>query len=131
MSFPDEVPRLSPNFRHFEDDFLLLSPGSSYDYIVTQFFIDTAKNIISTLEQIHNLLKPGGTWINLGPLLWRGGAQASLELSLDEIISLSEMSGFSVDYESRRTIDCEYTADSSAMMKWVYRAELWVATKKA
>lgn len=131
VSFPDELPRLSETFLHIEDDFLQLGPSNSYNYIVTQFFIDTSTNIISTLEQIHNLLKPGGTWINLGPLLWRGGAQAALELSLEEVLRLAEMVGFTMDVESRRTIDCEYTADSRAMMRWIYEAELWVAKKDA
>ena len=129
VSFPDELPRLSDTFRHIEDDFLQLDHGDSYDYIVTQFFIDTSTNIIATLEQIYNLLRPGGTWINLGPLLWRGGAQAALELSLDEVIALAETIGFILDPASRLTVDCEYTADSTAMMRWIYKAERWVATK--
>ena len=33
------------------------------------------------------------------------------------------------DKTSRRTMDCEYTADSRAMMQWIYKAEFWVARK--
>ena len=117
---------------------------------MTLFFIDTSTNIINTVEHIHTLLRPGGTWINLGPLLWSSGAQAHLELSLEEVLDLVHKTGFDVhgpdtgtnvrdstagpdsdaDVRRRRTVVCEYTADPSAMMQWLYHAEFWVATKR-
>ncbi|KAL5483099.1 hypothetical protein ACEPAI_8328 [Sanghuangporus weigelae] len=149
LTFPDVLPRLSSRFHHIPGDFLRLKPVTKselFDVVVTQFFIDTSYNIISTLSQIHSLLKPGGTWINLGPLLWRSGAQAALELSLDELLLLAEKIGFDFmeledegDGDDRsggktksktRTIQCEYTADKEAMMRWVYKAEFWLAKKR-
>lgn len=130
VKFPDDLPRLSNTFHLLDGDFLKIDRPEIYDYVITQFFIDTSLNVISTLEQIHRLLKPGGEWINLGPLLWTGGSQAALELSLEEVLSLAGMLGFEVDPRSRKTIDCEYTADREAMMKWIYRAEFWVAKKR-
>ncbi len=140
VAFPDVLPRLSETFHVLADDFLRLrqpkrssqdgTTKSGYDVIVTLFFVDTSLNIIATLEQIHRLLRPGGRWINLGPLLWAGGFQPSLELSLDEVLRLVDVVGFDVDQETRRTIDCEYTADSAAMMRWIYEAEFWVARKR-
>ncbi|KAI0079841.1 N2227-domain-containing protein [Panus rudis PR-1116 ss-1] len=155
VNFPDIVPRESDRFQLIEGDFLSHQPkGEKYDFVITLFFIDTSLNIISTLERIYDLLKPGGTWINLGPLLWTSGGSAKLELSLDEVLSLSEMLGFRIfghpgrdtrpagaarrDAEDlsnsgytrrRRTIESEYTANRLAMMKWLYQAEFWVATK--
>ncbi|KAK3703310.1 hypothetical protein LTR37_014522 [Vermiconidia calcicola] len=41
-----------------------------YDAVATCFFIDTAPNVIRYIETIKHCLKPGGIWINLGPLLW-------------------------------------------------------------
>jgi carnosine N-methyltransferase len=41
-----------------------------YDVIATIFFLDTAKNPISYIETVVNCLKPGGIWMNLGPLKW-------------------------------------------------------------
>jgi carnosine N-methyltransferase len=38
--------------------------------VVTCFFIDCANNIIEFIETIFRILKPGGSWINLGPLLY-------------------------------------------------------------
>lgn len=43
---------------------------SHFHAVVTCFFIDTAPNVISYVETIKHCLKPGGVWINVGPLLW-------------------------------------------------------------
>ena len=42
----------------------------SQDVVVTCFFLDTARNVLDYIELIHQILKPGGHWINLGPLLY-------------------------------------------------------------
>ncbi|KAG8815802.1 hypothetical protein FRC19_000790 [Serendipita sp. 401] len=137
IEIPDVLPRRQPNWTILETDFLGLSPPSSpfsdqqpfvgYDFIVTLYFIDTASNIITYLKHIHYLLKPGGKWINLGPLLY---SNAVLELSLEEVLRLADMTGFDVESSSRLTVPSEYTADREAMMKWVYQAEFWVATRR-
>ncbi|KAJ7133682.1 N2227-like protein-domain-containing protein [Mycena crocata] len=143
ISFPDAVPRSSARFKLVEQDFLTLQPPTppssvlapipGYDYIVTLFFIDTSLNILTTLEHIYHLLRPGGTWINLGPLLWTSGAQAKFELSLEEVLCAAEEIGFIIepqdDGQQSRTVECEYTGDAQAMMRWIYRAEFWVARK--
>ncbi|KIO25075.1 hypothetical protein M407DRAFT_76185, partial [Tulasnella calospora MUT 4182] len=95
IRFPDVVPQPSPNFRLLDADFYSLTQGG-YGFIVTMFFIDTAVNIVQCLEQIHDLLAPGGTWINLGPLLWTSGGVARMELSLEEVLKLAELVGFEV-----------------------------------
>lgn len=153
VSFPDVVPRFTSNLELIEGDFLKLpvpprgpagqppaaasnatAPG--YDFIVTLFFIDTSINVFSTIEKIYHLLRPGGIWINLGPLLWPGGAQAKVELSLEEVVQVVKEIGFVVyqgggpdDVRAPKTVKCEYTSDKNAMMHWIYYAEFWVATK--
>lgn len=156
LSFPDVIPRFTPNFHLVEQDFLTLpipstacaskpaltwsadqlpTPSSEgYDFIVTLFFIDTSLDVFSTMRHIYQLLRPGGSWINLGPLLWTGGAQAKVELSLDEVLLAAEKIGFVLQKEtagitSRKTVECEYTSDPNAMMRWIYKAEFWVARK--
>lgn len=154
VAFPDAVPRFTSNFELIEGDFLKqtaplrdpsdqpVSPAQAprargYDFIITLFFIDTSVNVFATIEKIHQLLRPGGVWINLGPLLWPGGAHAKVELSLEEVMSVVEEVGFLVhrtsdpnDVRAPRTVECEYTGDKSAMMRWTYCAEFWVATKQ-
>ncbi|MCJ1387385.1 hypothetical protein MMC18_000228 [Xylographa bjoerkii] len=55
-------------------DFVVLYGDEKYhknfDAVVTVFFVDTAPNVLRYIEVIHNCLKDGGYWINLGPLLW-------------------------------------------------------------
>lgn len=146
ISFPDAVPRLGRNLHLIEGDFLAHGSDHEYDFVVTLFFIDTSLNIISTLQHIHKLLKPGGTWVNLGPLLWTSGGRTQLELSLDEVLELAGRIGLLIEGEEgqsdrgdravivenmkRRTIECEYTANRLAMMRWLYQAEFWVGTKE-
>lgn len=55
-------------------DFLCLYGNEDYDEtfdaVSTVFFLDTAPNPIRYIETIRSCLRPGGIWINLGPLLW-------------------------------------------------------------
>ena len=78
------------------------------------------------MEHIYRLLKPGGAWINLVPLLWTGGAQTKLELSLEEVFAAAHLISF-LDNTSteKRTVECEYAGDMFAMMRWIYKAEFW------
>ncbi|KAL4814375.1 N2227-like protein-domain-containing protein [Aspergillus spinulosporus] len=103
VSFPDIIPRPSskPSVVMIEGDFTTVfqeSDSSTFDIIVTLFFIDTARNLVNYLETIHRLLKPGGRWINLGPLLY--GTGPWLQLSLDEIVKLSEALGFEFEVDA-------------------------------
>jgi hypothetical protein len=41
-----------------------------WDCIVTCFFLDTAHNVMEYLECISKILKKGGLWVNIGPLLY-------------------------------------------------------------
>lgn len=47
-----------------------LENQSSKDVVITNFFIDTSSNILEYLLTIQHVLKPGGTWINFGPLVY-------------------------------------------------------------
>ena len=53
--------------------------GGGYDSVVTCFFIDTAPVSIDYLETIHHALRPGGVWVNFGPLLyhWRSDSEGN------------------------------------------------------
>ncbi|KAK5047319.1 hypothetical protein LTR84_006841 [Exophiala bonariae] len=43
---------------------------NKFDGVVSVFFIDTAPNLIRYIQTVHNCLRKGGVWINIGPLLW-------------------------------------------------------------
>lgn len=142
-------------------DFVVLYRGESqkdaFDAVATVFFIDTAPNLIRYIEVIRNCLKPGGIWINVGPLLWhfessstRGGKSneetganthqndgigepGSVELTDEEVMLLVERMGFHVEERALREgqRECGYIQDPRSMLQNLYRPSRWIARKKA
>ena len=134
-----------PEFSMSAGDFLQVysapSERGAWDVICTCFFLDTARNPISYLEVIHSCLKPNGTWINLGPLLWHfeGSGpekredgevvEGSIELTLEEVLGVMMGVGFEV-VEERRTLQRQgYTGNGRSMLSYEYECEFWVARK--
>jgi carnosine N-methyltransferase len=79
--------------------------------VVTCFFIDTARNVMNYLAIIRGLLKDGGVWINVGPLLWhfeniadRERGEGGIELSLDEVKALARTMGFDLKVSARNNM---------------------------
>ena len=66
---------------------------NEWDCVLTCFFIDTAPVIIEYIDVIYKILKPGGVWINLGPLLyhWQVELNALNHLQSTEDITAEEM----------------------------------------
>ncbi|KAJ4156115.1 hypothetical protein LMH87_001328 [Akanthomyces muscarius] len=114
--------------------------AGSYDVLLTYFFIDTARNLMTYLDTITKLLKPGGYWINLGPLLY--GTGPLVQLSLDEIISVTETMGFEyLDTDDKygsltipgrtvRGMRAVYSFNDKALTTSAYKAQFWVARKQ-
>lgn len=152
ISFPDvPINPLSVNLVEgdFTTAFQRKEDESSFDAVVTLFFIDTARNLVSYLETIHRLLKDpakggantnAGIWLNVGPLLY--GSAPYLQLSLDEIIRLSEAIGFeflqtdpkwgdlTLPGRQARGKEAPYGFNSKALSKNAYWAQFWAANKK-
>jgi carnosine N-methyltransferase len=65
------IPKTKPNFSMCAGDFneIYQKEVDKWDCIITCFFIDTGKNVIDYLQTIYKCLKPGGIWINFGPLV--------------------------------------------------------------
>ncbi|PGH28232.1 hypothetical protein AJ80_00123 [Polytolypa hystricis UAMH7299] len=133
------------------------SNKESYDVVATIFFIDTAPNLIRYIETIHNCLKPGGAWINIGPLLWhfedkplessshehthsaskdwdkqhQGIAEPGrVEFTEEEILILLDKMGFQIVKRDSESRDCGYIQDPESMLQNLYRPSHWVAIKK-
>mmetsp|Transcript_33778 Transcript_33778/g.107274 ORF Transcript_33778/g.107274 Transcript_33778/m.107274 type:complete len:88 (-) Transcript_33778:38-301(-) len=47
--------------------------------------------MVPCLEKIHSLLRPGGLWVNIGPLEYHGPA---LPLALSDVTALAKDMGF-------------------------------------
>lgn len=118
ISIPDVLPSSLPktcNFSMVAGEFCEVysrdDEKAAWNVVATCFFIDTAKNIIRYLETINHTLTIGGYWINAGPLLWhfenageaRSGSEIlSIELTLDELLSLIPKMGFEIEVSQGR-----------------------------
>jgi SAM-dependent methyltransferase len=116
----------------FEGDFTSIFPATAYagqyDVVVTLFFIDTARNLLSYLSTIRDLLRPGGIWINVGPLLW--GSAPWVQLSLDEVRAVSQEMGFVFDVGRDHEAEAMYNFNGSSLYLNGYRAQYWTARKE-
>ncbi|KAK4107999.1 N2227-domain-containing protein [Canariomyces notabilis] len=139
--FPDITPSTA-GVVLVEGDFTTIFPDGdtgAFDAVVTHFFIDTARNLMSYFDTISRLLKPGGYWINFGPLLY--GTGPFVQLSLDEIIAVAEAMGFefqevpegcgevTVPGKKVRGLDAPYSFDEMALTRNSYNAQFWVARR--
>lgn len=71
-----------------------------WNAIATCFFIDTAHNIIEYIETIYQLIKPGGLWVNIGPLLYHytdDKSEISIELSWEQVSTVIQKVGFVIE----------------------------------
>lgn len=132
-------------------DFVVLytqpSNHEAFDAVATVFFIDTAPNVIRYIETIRHCLKPGGIWINVGPLLWHFedghphkestddatgiGEPGNVELTEEEVLRLVESMGFRVEARADDRRSCGYIQDGESMLRNEYRPSHWVARKVA
>jgi len=112
----------------------------AWDCVVTCFFVDTAPVVMEYIETIYSCLKPGGVWINLGPLLYHWatadpeGASSqddryaqSVELSWEELRHVIQHFGFK--FERETNLDCTYTRARNSMLWSVYRTKFFTARK--
>jgi len=154
VEFPDDIATLSLSQTNtipislVEGDFTtaLKSQKGTYDAVVTHFFLDTAPNILTYLETLHSSLKPGGVWVNFGPLLY--GTAPAVQLSMDEVIAVAEDLGFEIEgmpdgdgeegscgkpmeFDGRvRGKEVPYASDVESLSRNAYLAQFWVARKK-
>ena len=151
--------RMSMSAGDFCEIYRRPSNEHTFDAVATCFFIDTAPNLINYIETIKYCLRPGGIWVNLGPLLWhfeaaptpsekdsqRATAKAedsvivgggigepgSFELSNDEVIALVERFGFEMLEQKQAPAGATgYIQDPASMLQNVYRPSFWVARRR-
>ena len=135
---PCEVPDVDIFERPLEmsmrsGDFLkeYAADSGKWDSVVTCFFLDTGNNVLDYLECVHRLLRPGGVWLNCGPLLYhRSGIsnEVSIDLSLEEILFAAQKLGFKVK-EIQPSAGL-YCAEKNSMMDHLYKNAYFSAVKE-
>ncbi|XP_069555822.1 carnosine N-methyltransferase isoform X1 [Brachyistius frenatus] len=137
IRFPDVNPQnlpLNSDFSMVAGDFVeIYTESESWDCVATCFFIDTAHNVIEYVETIWKILKPGGVWINLGPLLYHFENMAnelSIELSYEDIRTAMIKFGFQIEVE-KESMQTTYTENDRSMLRYVYDCVFFVARKPA
>lgn len=135
VTFPDINPSaLSPtaNFSMAAGDFLeVYTDPERWDCVATVFFLDTAHNIIAYIETIWHILKPGGYWINLGPLLYHFADmsnESSVELSYEEVRKIITKFNFDIVKEVTH-MRASYTQNPRSMLRYEYDCVFFVAQK--
>ena len=132
---PDTGQEQSGDFSMIAGDFLEIygraEELSSWDCVVTCFFLDTAQNVLEYLRAIFGALKPGGLWINLGPLQYHfeSAPELSIELTWAEVVKAAERIGF--EFKEKRVLDdfMGYAHDNKGLSRTMYRAVFSVAHK--
>jgi len=67
----------------------------AFDTVMTPWFIDQVSgDLLAFFERIRRLLKPGGRWLNTGPLLYPPDLPLARRYSKQEIFELAERAGF-------------------------------------
>jgi carnosine N-methyltransferase len=139
VSFPDvdanDLPEDS-KFTMAAGDFLEVYSDKEYagafDCVATCFFIDCAHNICDFIELIYKILKPGGRWINLGPLLYHFSdvpRQASIEPSYDIVKGLIEQTGFRFEREKTNVL-ATYCQNPASMLQYQYKCVFFTCVKE-
>ncbi|TVU07299.1 hypothetical protein EJB05_47349, partial [Eragrostis curvula] len=140
VKFPDIHPSsVTEGFSMCAGDFVDIyseeSQKCAWDAVVACFFIDTGHNIVEYIEIISKLLKDGGVWINLCPLLYHFADSygpdddMSIEISLEDVKKVAYHYGFVMEMENM--IETTYSANTRAMMQNQYRAAFWTMRKNA
>ncbi|MBX7084043.1 MAG: methyltransferase domain-containing protein [Nannocystaceae bacterium] len=83
----------------FADAFTPPFADGSFDTVVTPWFIDEVPTDLATyLPVVHRLLRPGGTWIDHGPLIYHPNhTELPARYPSDELFALVEAAGFTIE----------------------------------
>ncbi len=138
ITFPEIDPNDLPEDSKFSmtaGDFLEVYADPEYvgafDCVTTCFFIDCAHNICDFIELIYKILRPGGHWINFGPLLYHFAdmpGRASIEPSYDIVRGVVEQTGFSFERE-QTGLSATYCQNPDSMLQYQYKCVFFTCKK--
>jgi len=102
---------------------------NAWDAVASCFFLDTAKNIFLYIRIIANIIRPGGLFVNIGPLLFHyadSPNDVSIEISWEEVKPCL-LQYFDIVEESEKI--ALYTANSEGLSCTRYRCIFFVARR--
>jgi hypothetical protein len=97
---------------------------NSFDGVVTSFFLDTGSDVLEYLITLRHILRPGGVWVNAGPLHYH--TVAGTPYSYRVILEVIEGLGF-VSLE-RNIVESSYCGEEEIFMKpehYRYPMQAW------
>lgn len=109
----------------------------AFDAVVSCFFLDVCHNVLHTIDVIAHTLKPGGVWVNLGPLLYHWAdahtyldtPELSIELPLEDVKAAAIAAGFDIIDEGH--VDVSFADNHRSMMHTVYNTATWTMRKRS
>ncbi|CAN7980777.1 unnamed protein product, partial [Ixodes pacificus] len=134
--FPDADPTEVPSDAQFSmaaGNFVEVysSQAGQWDCVATCFFLDTAPNVVVYIETIYRTLRPGGIWVNLGPLLYHYADlpnEDSIEPSYEDVKHVILSFGFLM-LAKETGLPTPYTQNPTSMMRYEYRSVFFVCQK--
>lgn len=94
----------------------------------TLILLDSTK-----LPSTYSILKPGGIWINLGPLLYHysdSETESSIEPSCEELVEIIQAVGFEI-MTNEPNVQTKYTQNRRSMYQSTYSSIFLVCRKNA
>ena len=84
-----------------------------FDSVITPWFVDVASaDMRDVISVAHRVLRPGGTWVNIGALRYTPGVPVARRYSREEIFDLAGRAGFDIGAwttESRPSLVSRHT----------------------
>lgn len=113
-------------------DFLeVYTESNEWHCVATCFFIDCAPNVVQFIERIYKILKPGGLWVNLGPLLyhyWDIENKESVEPSFEVLCEIIERVGFVME-KCKTGLKTKYCQNPRSMLQYEYDSVFFLCRK--
>ena len=135
VSFPDVDPKIGQDqsFQVLPGDMLdVCDSDLSADCVLSSFFLDSAHNVVDYVRKIHECLKTGGRWINIGPLNYSfEGIQSEVCISLSWEDLKEVIAGCGFKFAKEETgIDCAYQDGGSRTMECVRFKSIFFVCEK-
>jgi SAM-dependent methyltransferase len=113
----------------FADAFALPFQAGTFDTVLTPWFIDQVpKDIATFLPEIRRMLRPGGRWINHGPLIYHPArTEIAARYPADELYGLVADAGF--DMQASRATRLPYLQSPACTRGRAEVVLTFVATK--